>query len=95
MIITKCTIVLCAFDTIPRRHCFGDFFMTRSKKTEFMREALVLAEKGRLLVSPNPMVGALVVKNSGVVAKGFHRGAGKEHAESGKIRSSFSPPYLA
>src|SRR5437016_7991096 len=46
-----------------------------------MREALELARKGRSLASPNPMVGAVVVRDGEVVGRGFHTYAGVYHAE--------------
>jgi len=46
-----------------------------------MREALDLARQGRGLVSPNPMVGAVVVRDGQVVGRGFHTYAGVDHAE--------------
>src|SRR5262249_56487416 len=47
-----------------------------------MRKALALAERGRGSTSPNPMVGALVVDDDGViVGRGAHRIAGGPHAE--------------
>ena len=47
-----------------------------------MRRALELAEGGRGLTSPNPLVGAVVVGADGrVVGEGFHRRAGAPHAE--------------
>lgn len=46
-----------------------------------MREALDLARKGRALASPNPMVGALLVRDGEVVGRGFHTYAGMYHAE--------------
>src|ERR1700722_11981500 len=48
---------------------------------EFMREALDLARKGRSLASPNPMVGAVLVREGEVVGRGFHTYAGLQHAE--------------
>ena len=48
---------------------------------EFMREALELAKHGRALASPNPMVGAVVVRDGEVVGRGFHTYAGMKHAE--------------
>lgn len=48
---------------------------------EHMTLALALAEKGAGFVSPNPMVGAVVVKDGQVVGKGFHQAVGKAHAE--------------
>jgi diaminohydroxyphosphoribosylaminopyrimidine deaminase / 5-amino-6-(5-phosphoribosylamino)uracil reductase len=47
----------------------------------FMREALELARQGRGLASPNPMVGAVLVREEGVVGRGFHTYAGIQHAE--------------
>lgn len=46
-----------------------------------MRLALQLAEKGRGKTSPNPLVGAVVVKNGRVIGQGYHRKAGLAHAE--------------
>ena len=43
--------------------------------------ALELAERGRYTVSPNPMVGAVIVRGGRVVGEGFHRRAGGPHAE--------------
>jgi len=47
----------------------------------FMSEALELARRGRGLVSPNPLVGAVLVRDGGVVGRGFHTYAGVDHAE--------------
>ena len=53
----------------------------------FMRRALELAERGRGLTSPNPMVGAVVVTREGeVVGEGFHARAGGPHAEVEALR---------
>jgi diaminohydroxyphosphoribosylaminopyrimidine deaminase/5-amino-6-(5-phosphoribosylamino)uracil reductase len=46
-----------------------------------MNEALRLAAKGRYTVSPNPRVGAVLVKRGEVVGRGFHRRPGEAHAE--------------
>jgi diaminohydroxyphosphoribosylaminopyrimidine deaminase/5-amino-6-(5-phosphoribosylamino)uracil reductase len=48
---------------------------------KWMRRALRLAEKGRGRTSPNPMVGAVLVKNGKVVGEGYHAKAGEDHAE--------------
>jgi diaminohydroxyphosphoribosylaminopyrimidine deaminase/5-amino-6-(5-phosphoribosylamino)uracil reductase len=47
----------------------------------FMRVALDLARRGRGWVNPNPMVGAVVVRNGEIVGKGYHPRAGEPHAE--------------
>ena len=46
-----------------------------------MREALRLAENARGRTSPNPLVGAVIVRENRIVAVGWHRQAGTEHAE--------------
>ncbi len=50
-------------------------------KPEFMAEALELALGGLESVSPNPLVGAVVVRGGKVIGRGFHRGFGRPHAE--------------
>jgi diaminohydroxyphosphoribosylaminopyrimidine deaminase / 5-amino-6-(5-phosphoribosylamino)uracil reductase len=47
----------------------------------YMREALALARKGRAQASPNPMVGAVVVRDGEIAGRGFHTYAGLKHAE--------------
>ncbi|HLD83110.1 MAG TPA: bifunctional diaminohydroxyphosphoribosylaminopyrimidine deaminase/5-amino-6-(5-phosphoribosylamino)uracil reductase RibD [Candidatus Omnitrophota bacterium] len=47
----------------------------------YMRLALNLALKAKGRTSPNPMVGALVVKNGRIIARGYHEKAGLPHAE--------------
>ncbi len=49
--------------------------------TDYMRLALTLAEQGRGFTSPNPMVGAVVVRKGLVVGQGWHQRAGGPHAE--------------
>jgi diaminohydroxyphosphoribosylaminopyrimidine deaminase/5-amino-6-(5-phosphoribosylamino)uracil reductase len=51
-----------------------------SADERFMRRALALASRGRG-VSPNPMVGCVLVKGGRVVGEGWHRRAGEPHAE--------------
>ncbi|MBZ4687173.1 MAG: ribD [Clostridiales bacterium] len=46
-----------------------------------MRRALHLARLGEGYVSPNPMVGAVIVKDNKIIGEGYHRKAGTEHAE--------------
>lgn len=47
----------------------------------FLEEALELAERGVGRTSPNPAVGALVVRNNEIVGRGFYTAAGVKHAE--------------
>ena len=54
----------------------------------FMDRALQLAARGRGTVSPNPMVGAIVVKDGVVVGEGWHARAGEPHAEVHALRAA-------
>lgn len=54
----------------------------------FMGMALELAEKARGRTSPNPMVGAIIVKNNRIVALGYHKRAGLEHAEAAALKKA-------
>ncbi len=63
---------------IPRSNLFGVLCM----HTKFMKKVLRLAEKGSGRVSPNPLVGALVVKNGKILSQGFHHHFGGPHAEA-------------
>ncbi|MGQ9498887.1 MAG: bifunctional diaminohydroxyphosphoribosylaminopyrimidine deaminase/5-amino-6-(5-phosphoribosylamino)uracil reductase RibD [Dissulfurimicrobium sp.] len=54
----------------------------------FMRRALRLAIKGLGLTSPNPAVGAVIVKDGMVVGEGYHQKAGGPHAEVNAIRAA-------
>ena len=49
--------------------------------SDFMKRALDLAERGWGRVSPNPLVGAVVVNGDRIVGEGFHTGPGAVHAE--------------
>lgn len=55
--------------------------MARQSDTDFMQRALRLAARAAGKTSPNPMVGAVLVKNGRVVGEGYHRRAGMPHAE--------------
>lgn len=55
---------------------------------KYMKMALDLAEKGTGYTSPNPMVGAVIVKEGRVVGKGWHERAGGPHAEVAAIRDA-------
>lgn len=57
---------------------------------EFMRQAMVLAQRGEGAVNPNPLVGALVVRDGQVVAQGYHARYGDLHAERNAFRDADS-----
>lgn len=60
----------------------------QKRDESFIQRTFELALQGRGTVSPNPMVGALVVKDGEVVGQGFHEQAGKEHAEIIALRQA-------
>ncbi len=55
--------------------------------THCMHQALVLARRGQGWVEPNPMVGAVLVREGRVVARGYHRRFGGAHAEIELLRA--------
>lgn len=60
------------------------------KDKQWMQRVLEFAEKGRGKVSPNPMVGCVIVKNNRILAEGYHQKFGGPHAEImalGKVKS--------
>ena len=58
--------------------------------SEYMRQALHLAEFGVGLTSPNPPVGAVIVKDGEEVGVGWHRAAGQPHAEVEALKDAVS-----
>ena len=56
-------------------------FFTAMDDIFFMKRALLLAERAKGKTSPNPMVGALLVKNNRIISEGYHKKAGTPHAE--------------
>ena len=52
-----------------------------------MQRCLKLAKEGMGLVSPNPMVGCVIVYNSEIIGEGFHQKYGEAHAEVNAINS--------
>src|SRR5438105_5560549 len=56
-----------------------------SLELKWMDRALDLAELGRYTVSPNPMVGAVLVRGDRLIGEAFHRRAGGPHAEAATL----------
>jgi len=54
----------------------------------YMKLALKLAAKGRGYASPNPMVGAVIVKNNRIIGQGYHQCCGQNHAEVNAIENA-------
>jgi diaminohydroxyphosphoribosylaminopyrimidine deaminase/5-amino-6-(5-phosphoribosylamino)uracil reductase len=55
---------------------------------KLMRQAFKLAEKGLGYTSPNPPVGAIILKNGEIIARGYHRRFGAPHAEIEALRQA-------
>ncbi|MCX6922261.1 MAG: bifunctional diaminohydroxyphosphoribosylaminopyrimidine deaminase/5-amino-6-(5-phosphoribosylamino)uracil reductase RibD [Verrucomicrobia bacterium] len=55
---------------------------------DFMRLALRLARRGYGTTSPNPMVGAVLVKRGRIIGRGWHHRAGEPHAELEALRDA-------
>lgn len=58
----------------------------------FMSRAIHLAKKGRGKVSPNPMVGCVIVKNGKIIGEGFHKKFGGDHAEVDAFKNCTDDP---
>lgn len=56
-------------------------------KEDFMREALSEALKGMGYVSPNPMVGAVIVKDGRIISRDYHHKCGEFHAERNAVNN--------
>lgn len=54
----------------------------------YLERALELAELGRGLTTPNPIVGAVIVSEGRVVGEGYHTGPGRDHAEIAAIKDA-------
>lgn len=55
---------------------------------KFMRRALTLARRGAGSVSPNPLVGAVIVKEGRIIGEGWHQCCGENHAEINAIQGA-------
>ena len=67
----------------------GDFQTDASATvTAFMRRALTLARRAYGATSPNPLVGAVLVKAGKIIGKGWHHRAGQPHAEIEALRDA-------
>ena len=64
-----------------------------SQDEKYMRMALELALKGRGWVSPNPVVGAVIVRDDGtIIGQGYHERYGELHAERNALKNCMEPP---
>lgn len=58
---------------------------------QYMKQAMELAEKARGRTSPNPLVGAVIVKNGKIIATGYHEKHGDHHAEVNAFNAQREP----
>jgi diaminohydroxyphosphoribosylaminopyrimidine deaminase / 5-amino-6-(5-phosphoribosylamino)uracil reductase len=58
----------------------------------YLSRAIALAERGRGSVSPNPLVGAVVVRDGKVLGEGFHAAYGEAHAERAALAACTADP---
>lgn len=61
----------------------------------YMRRAIDLAKKGCGWVNPNPMVGAVIVKNGHIIGEGYHEKYGQLHAERNAIKNCMDGECMA
>jgi len=64
---------------------------SKTADEKFIRAAITLAKRAGCQTSPNPTVGAIIVRNGRIIGKGFHTGPGHPHAEIEAIRSLKNP----
>ena len=64
------------------------------KEEKYMRRSIQLAKNGLCNVSPNPMVGAVIVCEGQIIGEGYHIRCGEAHAEVNAIRSVKDPSLL-
>lgn len=69
-----------------------DFGVIAMNDNEYMGLALKLAEKGCGFVSPNPMVGAVIVKDGRIIGQGWHQRYGQPHAERNALSACTESP---
>lgn len=62
------------------------------RDTDYMRMALELAERGCGWTAPNPMVGAVVVKDGRIIGQGWHARCGGLHAERHALANCTEDP---
>ena len=58
------------------------------RDAEFMQRAVKLAARGLGHTRPNPAVGAVIVKGGKIIGEGWHKKAGKDHAEVAAIKNA-------
>ncbi|HRX13244.1 MAG TPA: riboflavin biosynthesis protein RibD, partial [Draconibacterium sp.] len=62
---------------------------------KYMNRCLELAQMGAGSVSPNPMVGCVIVHNNNIIGEGYHEKYGEAHAEVNAINAVKNNALLA
>ena len=83
------TLLLCnSYKVKPSGGCasgtlflYDEIMNVTDERKKYMRRAIELAWGGMGYASPNPMVGAVIVKDGRIIGEGFHRRCGELHAE--------------
>jgi len=70
---------------MPRRINLRGFFMAKKDDIIYMKRAIELSLLGNGFVQPNPLVGAVIVKNGKIIGEGYHQKFGGDHAEINAI----------
>ena len=71
--------------------CIRGFFVADETDIRYMQRALELVARGRFRTAPNPMVGAVIVRQGRIIGEGYHRKAGSDHADIAAIRNAVEP----
>ena len=72
-----------------------DSILTTNMHELFMSRAIELAKQGRGHVSPNPMVGCVLVLDGDIIGEGYHEEFGGPHAEVMAMRNARKDPVDA
>ena len=68
---------------------------TQMTDEQYMRRAIELAKRGMGYTSPNPMVGAAIVKDGRIIGEGWHERYGELHAERNALKHCKESPQGA
>lgn len=70
----------------------GHFLYMEKEDIQYMQRAIALAERGKGLVNPNPLVGAVIVREGRIIGEGWHERYGGWHAERNAFRACTEDP---
>ncbi len=63
--------------------------MNQNDDEKFLRRCFELARRGAGYVSPNPLVGSVIIKDGRIISEGWHEKLGEPHAEANAIKRTF------